>query len=93
MLSLTGIPPLAGFAAKYYLFATAMESGYLWLVILALIGSAISAVYYFKPIIAMYLKEGQMPAIQVTATYRIQLVSITILTLLLGLIPSLLFII
>jgi NADH-quinone oxidoreductase subunit N len=93
MLSLTGIPPLAGFAAKYYLFATAMESGYLWLVILALIGSAISSVYYFKPIIAMYLKEGQMPAIQVTATYRIQLVSITILTLLLGLIPSLLFII
>jgi NADH-quinone oxidoreductase subunit N len=93
MLSLTGIPPLAGFAAKYYIFATAMESGYLWLVILALIGSAISAVYYFKPIIAMYLKESQMPAIQVTATYRIQLVSITILTLLFGLIPSLLFII
>jgi NADH-quinone oxidoreductase subunit N len=93
MLSLTGIPPLAGFTAKYYLFTTAMENGYLWLVILALIGSAISAVYYFKPIIAMYLKESQMPAIQVTTTYRIQLVSITILTLLLGLIPSLLFII
>jgi NADH-quinone oxidoreductase subunit N len=93
MLSLTGIPPLAGFAAKYYLFATAMEKGYLWLVILALIGSAISAVYYFKPIIAMYLKEGQFPAIQVTTSYRIQLVSIIILTLLLGLVPSLLLII
>jgi NADH-quinone oxidoreductase subunit N len=93
MLSLTGIPPLAGFAAKYYLFATAMEEGYLWLVILALIGSAISAVYYFKPIIAMYLKEGQHPAIQATTSYSILLVSITILTLLLGLIPSLLLII
>jgi NADH-quinone oxidoreductase subunit N len=93
MLSLTGIPPLAGFAAKYYLFTTAMENGYLGLVILALIGSAISAVYYFKPIIAMYLKESQLPAIEVTTAYRIQLVSITILTLLLGLIPSLLFII
>ena len=93
MLSLTGIPPLAGFAAKYYIFSTAMENGYLWLVILALLGSAISAVYYFKPIIAMYLKEGNWPAIPVTRTYKIQLISITILTLLLGLIPSLLLII
>ncbi len=93
MLSLTGIPPLAGFTAKYYIFATAMENGYLWLVILALIGSAISAVYYFKVIIAMYMKEGDWPAIPVTTTYRIQLISITVLTLLLGLIPSILLII
>jgi len=93
MLSLTGIPPLAGFTAKYYIFTTAMENGYLWLVIVALLGSAVSAVYYFRPIIAMYLKEGDWPAIPVTTTYRIQLISITILTLLLGLIPSLLLII
>jgi NADH-quinone oxidoreductase subunit N len=93
MLSLTGIPPLAGFAAKYYIFTTAMENGYIWLVIFALIGSAISAVYYFRVIIAMYLKEGDWPAIPVTATYRIQLISITILTLLLGLVPSVLLII
>jgi NADH-quinone oxidoreductase subunit N len=92
MLSLTGIPPLAGFAAKYYIFSSAMENGYLWLVILALIGSAISAVYYFKPIIAMYMKEGNWPAIPVTTTYRVQLIAITILTLVLGLIPSLLLI-
>jgi NADH-quinone oxidoreductase subunit N len=93
MLSLTGIPPLAGFAAKYYIFTSAMKNGYLWLVILALIGSAISAVYYFKVIIAMYLKEGAWTAIPVTRAYRIQLISITILTLLLGLMPSLLLII
>jgi NADH-quinone oxidoreductase subunit N len=93
MLSLTGIPPLAGFTAKYYIFTTAMKSGYLWLVILALMGSAVSAVYYFKPIIAMYLKEGNWPAIPVTRTYRIQLIAITVLTLLLGLVPSLLLII
>jgi NADH-quinone oxidoreductase subunit N len=93
MLSLTGIPPLTGFTAKYYIFTTAMENGYLWLVIVALLGSAVSTVYYFRPIIAMYLKEGDWPAIPVTTTYRIQLISITILTLLLGLIPSLLLII
>jgi NADH-quinone oxidoreductase subunit N len=93
MLSLTGIPPLAGFAAKYYIFAGAMENGYLWLVILALIGSAISAGYYFKPIIAMYLKHGDMPAIPVTITYKIQLIAIIAIALLLGLVPSLLLII
>jgi NADH-quinone oxidoreductase subunit N len=93
MLSLTGIPPLAGFTAKYYIFTTAMENGFLWLVILALLGSAISAVYYFKPIIAMYLREGSWPAIPVTRTYRIQLIAITVLTLLLGLVPSILLII
>lgn len=93
MLSLTGIPPLAGFAAKYYIFTSAMENGYLWLVILALIGSAISAVYYFKVIIAMYMKSGNWPAIPVTRTYRIQLVALTVLTFLLGLVPSLMLII
>jgi NADH-quinone oxidoreductase subunit N len=93
MLSLTGIPPLAGFTAKYYIFTSAMENGYLWLVILALLGSAVSAVYYFRPIIAMYLKEGNWPAIPVTRTYKIQLIAITILTLLLGLVPALLLII
>jgi NADH-quinone oxidoreductase subunit N len=92
MLSLTGIPPLAGFAAKYYIFASAMENGYLWLVILALLGSAVSAVYYFRPIIAMYLKEGNWPAIPVTSAYKFQLIVITLLTLLLGLVPSLLLI-
>jgi NADH-quinone oxidoreductase subunit N len=93
MLSLTGIPPLAGFTAKYYIFTTAMENGYLWLVIMALLGSAISVVYYFRPIIAMYLKDGDWPAIPVTVTYRIQLISLAILTLLLGLLPSVLLII
>jgi len=93
LLSLTGIPPLAGFVAKYYIFTTAMQSGYLWLVLLAIAGSAISAVYYFKPIIAMYLREGDWPAIPVTRSYRMQIIVMTILTLLLGLLPGLLLII
>ncbi|MGD0581907.1 MAG: NADH-quinone oxidoreductase subunit N [Bacteroidales bacterium] len=93
MLSLTGIPPLAGFTAKYYIFSTAMQNGHLWLVVLALLGSAVSAVYYFKPVIAMYMKEGSWPAIPVTRTYKAQLIAMTILTLILGLVPGLLLII
>jgi NADH-quinone oxidoreductase subunit N len=93
LLSLTGIPPLAGFTAKYYIFSSAMQNGHLWLVVLALLGSAVSAVYYFKPIIAMYMKEGSWPAVPVTTTYKVQLIAITILTLLLGIVPGILLII
>jgi len=53
MLSLAGIPPTAGFFGKYFLFAAAFEQ-YPWLVVLAVINSAISIYYYFKVIIAMY---------------------------------------
>jgi NADH-quinone oxidoreductase subunit N len=56
MLSLAGIPPLAGFFGKYFLFAAAFER-YPWLVVLAVINSAISIFYYFKVIIAMYFSK------------------------------------
>lgn len=90
LLSLTGIPPLAGFMAKYYLFATAMEQGFLWLIIIALIGSAISVAYYFRPVISMYLKKGDEIKLETGMTYRINIIFLTILTLALGLLPALL---
>jgi NADH-quinone oxidoreductase subunit N len=89
MLSLTGIPPLAGFMGKYYLFSTAMEKGFTGLVIIALAGSAISAGYYFKPVIAMYLKEGDGIRIETGVLYRVHLVFLALLTVLLGILPFL----
>lgn len=56
MLSLAGIPPTAGFFGKYFLF-TAAFAKYPWLVVLAVINSAISIYYYFKIIIAMYFSR------------------------------------
>jgi NADH-quinone oxidoreductase subunit N len=53
-LSMAGIPPVAGFFAKYYMFSAALQSGYTWLVLLAVIGSLIGVFYYFRIIIAMY---------------------------------------
>jgi NADH-quinone oxidoreductase subunit N len=88
LLSLTGIPPLAGFMAKYYLFTTALEKGYLWLVILALAGSAISAGYYFRPIISMFFREGDGIKLESGLAYKTHVVFLTVLTLLLGLLPA-----
>ncbi len=63
MLSLAGIPPLAGFFGKYYLFTTAMQDGYLWLVLIAVFNSLISLYYYFRVILLMYsAAEEEVPA-------------------------------
>ncbi len=58
LLSLTGVPPLAGFVGKFYLFAAALNRGLLGLVIIAVINSVISAYYYISVIVAMYMEEG-----------------------------------
>jgi NADH-quinone oxidoreductase subunit N len=58
MLSLVGIPPLAGFAGKYYLFSSAIEQGYLWLVVVAIITSVISLYYYVGIVRQMYFQSG-----------------------------------
>jgi len=87
MLSLTGIPPLAGFMAKYYLFVTAIGQGVIWLVIIAVTGSAISAAYYFKPIIAMYLKEPTGVKLSVEMPYKFHLIFMTLLVILIGILP------
>ncbi len=54
MLSLAGIPPLAGFAAKYMVFAAGIQSGFTWLVILALLTAVVSLYYYVNLARLMY---------------------------------------
>lgn len=55
LLSLIGIPPLAGFAAKLTLFGAAMSAGYTWLAVVAVVNTAISVFYYFRVLGALYL--------------------------------------
>ncbi len=55
LLSLAGIPPLAGFAAKFYLFAAAYGQGYGWLVLVAVLNSALSLYYYLRVVRIMYI--------------------------------------
>jgi NADH-quinone oxidoreductase subunit N len=66
MLALAGIPPTAGFMGKLYLFAAAVEGGYILLTVIAVIMSAVSLFYYFRIVVQMYLRggdgEGEEPA-------------------------------
>jgi NADH-quinone oxidoreductase subunit N len=91
MLSLTGIPPLAGFMAKYLVFASALQQGYAWLVIIAVIGSIVSIFYYFRPVINMYLKPPQHQERLVGSKLSVGiLVILTLLSIIFGLVPGLL---
>ncbi|MFM2133426.1 MAG: hypothetical protein RL156_707 [Bacteroidota bacterium] len=57
MFSLAGIPPMAGFFGKYYLFIAAVEAGYTWLTIVAVISSMISVYFYIGLVVLMYFKD------------------------------------
>lgn len=59
LLSLVGVPPLAGFVGKFYVFSAALNQGLVALVIIAAINSVISAYYYIRVIVAMYMQEGE----------------------------------
>ncbi|MCC6462721.1 MAG: NADH-quinone oxidoreductase subunit N, partial [Saprospiraceae bacterium] len=87
VLSLAGIPPTAGFFGKYFLFTVAFEK-YPWLVLIAILNSAVSIYYYFKVIIAMYFSEGEEAnTIQVPAGFRWTLVVGLLLIALLTVMP------
>lgn len=59
LLSLIGIPPLAGFVGKFYLFAAAVQAGYLWLAVIAVLNSAVAAYYYLRVVVTMYMEEPE----------------------------------
>ncbi len=57
LLALAGIPPTAGFMGKLYLFASAVQAGYVTLTVIAVVMSAVSLFYYFRLVVQMYLRE------------------------------------
>ncbi|UHG91185.1 NADH-quinone oxidoreductase subunit N [Spirosoma oryzicola] len=90
MLSLAGIPLTAGFWGKFYMFSTAVERGQIWLLVVAVLMSAVGIYYYFRVIIAMYFREGATEPIRVAPFYQYVLLAATILTIGLGIAPGLL---
>ena len=63
MLSLTGLPPTMGFVAKFYVFRAALAAGYTWLVVVAVVTVLISAYYYLRIIVVMWMNEGAGQAV------------------------------
>ncbi|MGB9735056.1 MAG: NADH-quinone oxidoreductase subunit N [bacterium] len=59
MLSLAGIPPTAGFMAKFYVFSSAIKTGYIGLAIFGILTSVISLYYYLRVVYAMYFEEPE----------------------------------
>ncbi len=57
MVSLAGIPPTAGFIGKFYVFMAAVEAGLAWLAVIALIFAVVSAYYYMRVVMVMYMRE------------------------------------
>jgi NADH-quinone oxidoreductase subunit N len=94
LLSLAGIPPLAGFFGKFYLFSAALGAGgnygLLWLVVLALIGSLISFYYYLMVLKVIFVDASPSPgpAARLDLFHRATIGLLALLVLFLGLFPG-----
>ena len=57
LLSLGGLPPTAGFIAKYYIFIAAVSAGYYGLAIIGVLTSVVSVFFYLRVVVNMYMAE------------------------------------
>jgi len=89
MLSLAGFPPTAGFLGKFFIFNAAVEEGYVWLVIIAVLNSLISVYYYLRPVVAMWMQPAaeDAPAVQLPLIMAPVLVLLVLVALGLGIFP------
>lgn len=88
LVSLTGLPPTAGFIGKLYLFAALLNSGWVWLAIVGAINSVISLYYYVRVFRNMYLRSDerhQHVAFDFTYPQKLVVMILLIPTLLFGL--------
>lgn len=89
MFSLTGIPPFAGFFAKYSVFAGAIGAGYTWLAIVGVLASLVSVYYYLRLVVVMYFRPSlTSPAVSPSLLSYTALVISAVAILVLGLLPS-----
>ena len=59
LFSLMGLPPTAGFAGKFYIFAGAVKAGYIWLAVIGVLNSAVSLYYYLRIMVYMYFRDAE----------------------------------
>ena len=91
MLSLAGLPPTAGFLGKFFIFSAAIDEGYLWLVVIAVLNSLVSVYYYLRPVVAMYMQEPDQDAPIPLTWVTVPVLALVVLVVLgLGLFPMML---
>jgi NADH-quinone oxidoreductase subunit N len=89
MFSLAGLPPTAGFVAKFYLFMAAIDAGLVWLAVAGVLLSAVSAYYYLRVVMVMYMKEPAGPIELAWSPSAVTaLVVMLVLTVAIGLYPA-----
>jgi len=92
LISLTGIPPTAGFFAKYYVILAAIEAGGFvsWLAVLAVLNAAAAAFYYLRVVVYMYMRDAPESAPPLARGFELQagLVIAATATIVIGVFPS-----
>ena len=98
LFSLAGIPPLAGFTSKFFLFASAVgtpgeaDGTWIWLAFVAILNSAISLYYYARVVKAMYIEKGEtIERIKIPAAFTVAIVICLVFVIVLGVYPDLIF--
>ena len=86
LLSLGGMPPLAGFVAKFYVFAAAVESGWIWLAFVGVVNAIIGLYYYMTvlKVVYLYRSEDEDKPIVIPRAYALVLVICVIAILAIG---------
>jgi NADH-quinone oxidoreductase subunit N len=90
LLSLTGIPPMAGFLGKFFLFRAAVDGKFYLLAVLGVVNSVIGAFYYLKIVVQMYMREpaAEGPGPAMTPAEAVSLTLSLVATIYLGLLPG-----
>lgn len=90
LLSLAGIPPLAGFWSKFYLFTAAIARGYVWLALVAVVMTMVSVYYYLLVVKAMFIKEppAECPPLKVAPALQVAILACFLVVVLVGVYPG-----
>ncbi|MBI4976266.1 MAG: NADH-quinone oxidoreductase subunit N [Spirochaetes bacterium] len=88
LASFAGIPPFAGFFAKFYVFKVLIDGGHLWLAIVGIINALLAVYYYLKLILAMYTREGAVETKRAALSERLAIGIAAVAVLALGIFPS-----
>jgi NADH-quinone oxidoreductase subunit N len=88
MFSLAGVPPLAGFFAKFYVFMAAVDAHLYWLAVIGILTSAVGAFYYLRIVKVIYFDEAAAPFDQAPFTQRAVLALASLAMLLFWVYPA-----